>query len=106
MTISKHTAFTDQCHSYKQRVIWLRTVLQAVPRLPHPRDDDNGLRVKQLIDSIKNPTAQPMVPQLTYVVRLLLAASSIATCPSQRTPPVQYFDSCATVGRRFCSCRM
>jgi hypothetical protein len=44
-------------------------LLQAVPRLPHPADDENGLRVKQLIDSIRNPTAQAMVPQYTYVVK-------------------------------------
>lgn len=44
-------------------------LLQAVPRLPHPADDENGLRVKQLIDSIRNPSAQAMVPQYTYVVR-------------------------------------
>lgn len=49
--------------------VWVPVPLQAVPRLPHPADDENGLRVKQLIDSIRNPTAQAMVPQYTYVVR-------------------------------------
>ena len=48
-----------------------------MPRLPHPADDENGLRVKQLIDSIRNPTAQAMVPQYTYVVRTVLEA-----CPA------------------------